>query len=439
MSVRILVVEDDETHRETLARHLRRSGYEVTAVEDAERALGSLAVAQPRLVLTDVRMPGMSGLDLLGRVRQTVDLPVVVMTAYGQMQDAIDAMKMGAFDYLTKPLDLDRLDEVLQRCIEQTVSSNGGTGRPPAGVAPELIGCDPRMIEIYKAVGAVASSRTPVLIRGETGTGKELVARMIHQNGANPDAPFVAVNCTAVPEPLLESELFGHVRGAFTGAVADRKGKFELAGSGTIFLDEIGDTNPGFQAKMLRVLQDGEYTPLGREAPRRSAARVIAATHRPVEKLVEEERFREDLYFRLRVVEISIPPLRERRGDIPLLAAHFVRKLSVDAGRELFVPDDVMAEILAWDWPGNVRELQNALTRAAVLARGSAISLEHLQLGAAEETSAMDGDQRLESIERAHVQRVLTQSGNNKSRAAQILGVSRPRLDRMIARHGIVT
>jgi len=439
MSVRILVVEDDETHRETLARHLRRSGYEVTAVEDAERALGSLAVAQPRLVLTDVRMPGLSGLELLGRVRQTVGLPVVVMTAYGQMQDAIDAMKLGAFDYLTKPLDLDRLDEVLQRCIEETVSGGGANGRQPTGAAPELIGRDARMIEIYKAVGAVAASRTPVLIRGETGTGKELVARMIHQNGPDPDTPFVAVNCTAVPEPLLESELFGHVRGAFTGAVADRKGKFELAGSGTIFLDEIGDTQPGFQAKMLRVLQDGEYTPLGREAPRRSAARVIAATHRPIEKLVEEERFREDLYFRLRVVEISIPPLRERRGDIPLLAAHFVRKLSVDTGRELFVSDDVMAEILAWDWPGNVRELENALTRAAVLARGSAISLEHLRLGVAEDMVVPDGDQRLEAIERAHVQRVLTQSGNNKSRAAQILGVSRPRLDRMIARHGIVT
>ncbi len=441
MSERILVVEDDDTHRETLARHLRRSGYDVLAVETGERALGVLSEADAALILTDVRMPGMNGLELLGHVKRLADeTPVIVMTAYGEMQDAIDAMKLGAYDYLTKPLDLDRLDEVLHRCVDEALARPSANGRPAESANLELIGRDPRMIEIYKTVGAVAGSRTPVLIRGETGTGKELVARLVHRNGPDPDAPFVAVNCTAVPESLLESELFGHVRGAFTGAVGDRRGRFEVAGKGTIFLDEIGDTEPGSQAKLLRVLQDGEYTPVGSESPRRSAARVIAATHRPIERLVEEERFREDLYFRLRVVEISIPPLRDRRADLPLLVDHFVAMQSDSVGRELCVSDEVMAEILAYDWPGNVRELENALVRAAVLARGTTIALEHLQLGVTEERMMPgDGDQRLETIERAHVQRVLTQVGNNKSRAAQILGVSRPRLDRMIARHGLIT
>ncbi len=440
MPVRILLVEDDDAHRETLARHLTRSGFEVTAAENAERALSVYSSTSPDIVLTDVRMPGMSGLELLERLHESAaDASVIVMTAFGDMQPAIDAMKGGAYDYLTKPLDLDALERVLDRCVSELSRRpvDVRVGSVPVTVE-SLIGRDARMIEIYKTIGAVAKTRTSVLIRGETGTGKELIARIIHHN-ARPDEPFVAVNCTAVPEALLESELFGHVKGAFTGAIANRKGRFELAGDGTIFLDEIGDTTVAFQAKLLRVLQEREFYPVGDEKPRRTRARVVAATHRPIEQMVKEGTFREDLYFRLRVVEISIPPLRDRRADIPLLAAHILTKLSTELNRKLFIPDDVMGTLLAYDWPGNVRELENALTRAAVLARGPGLSLSHLALGSPTDPLAPeDDDQSLEAMERIHVQRVLAQTGRNKSRAAQILGVSRPRLDRIIARHGLV-
>jgi two-component system response regulator AtoC len=354
------------------------------------------------------------------------------------MQGAIDAMKKGAFDYLTKPLDLDVLDDALGRCLRE--HSDDFAARVEPRDRPDvdgLIGRDPRMMAIYKTIGTVAGTRTPVLIRGETGTGKELIARTIHRNGPEPGLPFVAINCTAVPEGLLESELFGHVRGSFTGAVADRKGRFELAGSGTIFLDEIGDTCLAFQAKLLRVLQEREFYPVGGEKPRRTEARVVAATHRTVERMVDEGSFREDLYFRLRVVEVAIPPLRERRADIPLLVRHVLGRISNELGRHLQVAEEVMDALLGHDWPGNVRELENALTRAAVLARGSTITAEHLSLRTSSDPLPDPDDQSLDAIERAHVQRVLAQTRQNKSRAAQILGVSRPRLDRMIARHGI--
>ncbi|MGH7500914.1 MAG: sigma-54-dependent transcriptional regulator [Longimicrobiales bacterium] len=439
MDARILVVEDDDSHRETLVRHLSRSGYSVTAVESAERALAVLHVTNPELILTDVRMPGMSGFALLEHVKQRTGVPVTVMTAFGDMQGAIDAMKKGAYDYLQKPLDLDALDAVLERCIAENARTPGHSdGNGGAAPVSRLVGMDARMVEIYKTIGSIATSRTSVLIRGETGTGKELIARLIHRNASQPDAPFVAVNCTAMPASLLESELFGHVRGSFTGAVSDRKGRFELAADGTIFLDEIGDTTPGFQAKLLRVLQEREFHPVGSETARPTRARVIAATHRPIERLIKEKRFREDLYFRLRVVEITIPPLRERRGDIPLLATHFVERQAKELDRELYIPGEVMGELLAHEWPGNVRELENALARACVLARGAALSLESLRLGQVAETAAPGDDQSLEAIQRAHVQRVLAQAGRNKSRAAEILGVSRPRLDRIIARHNLV-
>jgi DNA-binding NtrC family response regulator len=434
----ILLVEDDDAHRAALERHLKRSNWNVTAAPDAEHALGALAAVAPALVLTDVRMPGMSGIELLDRIRQSMDLPVIVMTAFGDMQGAIDAMKKGAFDYLIKPLDLDVLDDALSRCLREHSEEFAARAEPKDLPDVEgLIGRDPRMMAIYKTIGTVAGTRTPVLIRGETGTGKELIARTIHWNGPEPGQPFVAINCTAVPESLLESELFGHVRGSFTGAVADRKGRFELAGSGTIFLDEIGDTSLAFQAKLLRVLQEREFYPIGGEKPRRTEARVVAATHRTVERMVDEGTFREDLYFRLRVVEVAIPPLRERRADIPLLVRHILGRISNELGRQLQVAEEVMDALLGHDWPGNVRELENALTRAAVLARGSTITAEHLLLRTSSDPLPDPDDQSLDAIERAHVQRVLAQTRQNKSRAAQILGVSRPRLDRMIARHGL--
>lgn len=440
---RILIVEDDDGHRHTLARHLGRSGWDVAVAETGERALGTFSGVAPHLILTDIRMPGMSGLDLLDRLRERhVSLPVIVMTAYGDMQAAIDAMKKGAYDYLVKPLDLDRLDQVLQRCERETFVESATPASETGAAVQEinaLVGYDDRMVEIYKMIGAVAHTRTPVLIRGETGTGKELIARIVHNNTAAANEPFLPVNCTAVPENLLESELFGHVRGSFTGAVADRKGRFELAGMGTIFLDEIGDTTPQFQSKLLRVLQEREFYPVGSEQPRTTHARVIAATHRPIEQMVEDGPFREDLYFRLRVVEISIPPLRDRRADVPLLARHFLAKSERELGKQLRIPEDVMGVLLAHDWPGNVRELENAITRAAVMARAGAIVVEHLSLGGPADAAVAEYEEEsLDAVERAHVQRVLARMGGNKSRAAEALKISRPRLDRIIEKHGLI-
>jgi DNA-binding NtrC family response regulator len=449
MKERILVVDDDASIRETFAHHLGDGGLQVTTAPDAERALSQLAAVDPALVITDVRMPGMSGLELLDRIKASrPDIDVVVITAHEDMSTAIGAMKAGAYDYLVKPLDLDHIDLVIGRCLRDRAVRAKAERLAAEAAEPfaieRLVGRHPAMIATYKLIGQVTDSRAPVLVRGETGTGKELIARAIHFNSKAAEEPFVALNCTAVAETLLESELFGHVRGAFTGAVSDRRGRFELAGRGTLFLDEIGDTSPAFQAKLLRVLQEHEFIPVGGEKVRRTEARVIAATNRDLEALVREGRFREDLYYRLRVVEIRVPPLRERRDDIPLLARHFAERMS----REMHlgtvtVSPAALAAVGAYDWPGNVRELENTMARAMVVARGGVIGAEHLSLGVAG-PSALDGDaastpadDSLDAMERVHVERVLRKTGGNKRQAAQRLGVSRPTLDRLIERHGL--
>jgi transcriptional regulator with GAF, ATPase, and Fis domain len=292
------------------------------------------------------------------------------------------------------------------------------------------------MVAIYKLIGQAAATNATILVRGETGTGKELVARAIHANSDARDEPFVAVNCAALPSGILESELFGHVRGAFTGAHTVRRGRFATAGSGTIFLDEIGDTSAELQAKLLRVLQEREYYPVGADAPQRTDARVIAATHQNLEQLAADGRFRSDLYYRLRVVEIVIPPLRERRADIPLLAGHLTQRTSEALGIPAPVlGSDALAVLTTHDWPGNVRELENCLLRAVVLA-GSVIRPDHLVLAQTTDVRP-ETLAALDEVERAHVSRVLEATGGNKSRAAEILRVNRPRLDRLIRRHGL--
>jgi DNA-binding NtrC family response regulator len=443
---RILVVDDDAAIRETLERSIARWGYDVVTAASAEDALANVARLDPAIVVTDVRMGGMDGLELLRTLRERApSIDVIVITAFEEMRTAIDAMKAGAFEYLVKPLDLDHIELVLHRCF--TYRALRRRANHLAAVAGEpfaleqIAGRDPRMIEIYKTIGQVARSRAPVLIRGETGTGKELIARAIHFNSADLDEPFVAVNCTAIPEPLLESELFGHKRGAFTGAVSDRRGSFAQAAAGTVFLDEIGDTSGAFQAKLLRVLQDREFTPIGAERGERTDARVIAATHRDLETLVHDRVFREDLYFRLRVVELRVPPLRERRADIPILVEHFLKKLA----RTLNQPPRVLTRealsvLTAHDWPGNVRELENALTRAAVLSRGDVIDAADVAISESvphSETAPPEVGDALALAEAAHVRRVLAKAGGNKRKAARLLRVSRTRLDRLIERHNL--
>jgi DNA-binding NtrC family response regulator len=459
MTTNILIVEDDPSHLEILQRHLERCGHRVEAAESAEQALSRFSRFAPHLVLSDLRMPGMSGFELLRKLKSDApDVAVVLMTAFDDMQTAIDAMKDGAYDYLVKPLDLERLEAIIHGALEQRrrngdqrAAARPAEPEPPPLASNDLIGRHPTMIDVFKVIGRVSASAAPVLIRGETGTGKELIARTIHENSSRAKLPFISVNCASLPETLLESELFGHVRGAFTGAHGDRKGRFEMAGGGTIFLDEIGDTSPAFQAKLLRVLQEREYYPVGGEDPRRSEARVLAATHQPIERLVRDGKFREDLYFRLRVVEIVVPPLRERREDIPLLARHLVAKAAKLADRPtLRLPDDVIRRLVIHDWPGNVRELENTLMRAVVLAGGDSLTPDHLDFGAGSAllgtgTNGAGGtggsgelDHVLEMAEKAHVQRVLASTGGHKSRSAEILQISRGRLDRLIEKHGLV-
>jgi DNA-binding NtrC family response regulator len=442
MSRRILVVDDDPSVREALVNTLT-ADLEVETADSAERALAALGDCAPDVVLSDVRMPGLDGLSLLKTVRERAPaVDVVMMSAFDDMPTIVTAMREGAADFLVKPLDLADLRRVLTRVLDdrrvRERSRAAAEGDAMAYRLEGLVGRDPRMIQTYKLVGQAAAARTTVLIRGESGTGKELIARAIHHSSAGAAEPFVALNCTALPTTLLESELFGHVRGAFTGAFASRRGRFELAGRGTIFLDEIGDTSAEFQSKLLRVLQEREFFPVGAERPERTEARVIAATHGDLEAMVASGAFRADLYYRLRVMEIVLPPLRERLGDVPALAQH----LLAIAARELHRPAAVLSDaaieaLVRYSWPGNVRELQNCLTRALVLARGDVIRPEHVLLTPAGAAPADGHVATLDEIERNHVERVLALSGGQKAQAARTLGVSRPRLDRLLLKHGL--
>jgi DNA-binding NtrC family response regulator len=441
MSRSILVVEDDERLRGSLARVLGTIAADVRTAATAEQALAQLAAAPVDLVITDVRMPGMSGLELLGLLRERApDMAVVLMSAYDDLPTVAAAMRDGAADFLVKPLDLHQLRAVVsrvfadRRALTQRAPRTDDVAASPA----VLIGRDPKIVAIFKLIGQLAATRASVIIRGESGTGKELVARAIHASSPARDEPFVAVNCAALPATLLEAELFGHRKGAFTGATSDRRGRFALAGRGTILLDEIGDTTADFQSKLLRVLQEQEYHPVGSDRAERTEARVIAATHRDLEALVAAGQFRADLYYRLRVVEIEVPPLRERRGDVPALAEHLVAKASRAMGRAPPVlAADTVEALIAHDWPGNVRELENCLVRAAVLATGGVVRPGHLAL----DGGAAAGPPRLvtlDAVEAEHVAAVLAATAGNRTRAAEILGISRPRLRRLLEKHGLV-
>jgi len=460
---RILLVDDNADLRSVFREKLEYSGHVVDEAESAEVALAKVSAFDPALVVTDVRMEGMTGLELLSRIRESMEyVDVIVMTGHDTMTSAVEAMKSGAFDYLVKPVGLEALVAVVDRCLsdqeinraavkqweadgEEADAEDVGAEEADGG-ARRVIGRDPRMIEIYKMIGVLARNRATVLVRGETGTGKEMVARAVHDHSIPSDEPFIAVNCTALTDTLLESELFGHVRGAFTGAVGGKKGYFELAGKGTIFLDEIGDTSPDFQSKLLRVLQERQFYPVGGEQPMITEARVVAATHQPMEELVSEGGFREDLYFRLRVVEIYVPSLRERREDIPLLAQHLLGRIRRETGATVrAISEEAMARIQEYDWPGNVRELENALTRAAIVARGPLVGPDHLTLGTSADLRAapkgsvrvLEGDLTLDGAIECQIRRVLEQTEGNKTEAASLLGISRSRLTRHMERLGL--
>jgi two-component system, NtrC family, response regulator AtoC len=443
---RVLIVDDDASIRASLREAIEESGIEVCTADSGEQALSLLTARAPDLVLSDVRMGGMSGIELLRLLRERkAGVDVVLMTAYDDMATVVEAMREGAVEFLVKPFELEALLALLERVLDdrrsraRAAAAAGAAMDAPALQHPEgqpLIGRDPRMIGVYKRIGQSAASRASVLIRGESGTGKELIARAIHANSKDPAAPFVAVNCAALPATLLESELFGHVRGSFTGATNDRKGRFALAGRGTLFLDEVGDMPAELQAKLLRVLQEREFYAVGAERPERTEARVLSASHRDLEAMIGRGEFRADLYYRLRVLEIVLPPLRERPGDIALLAGEFVQRAARSSGRRPPVlSGEALAVLATHNWPGNVRELENALERAVTLASGDVIRREHIEVGPPTQGEALLGS--LESVEKLHIERVLSATGGQKMRAAAILGVSRPRLDRLLQKHGL--
>ena len=438
MTRSILIVDDDPVIRASLAEALADDGAVVTVAEDGAQALAQFEHAAPDVVLSDVRMPDVDGLELLRTLRERApDVDVVLMTAFDDMPTVVSAMRGGAVEFLVKPVNLTRLRQTISRIFQdrrlrrRAEEASGGD----ASRLGELVGRDERMIDVYKLVGQAAATRATVLVRGESGTGKELIARAIHANSDSAREPFVPVNCAALPTTLLESELFGHTRGAFTGAHEARRGRFALAGRGTIFLDEIGDTSLELQSKLLRVIQDREYQPVGAERSERTEARVIAATHQDLEQMVADRRFREDLYYRLRVVEIVIPPLRDRRGDIPLIAKHMVRRAGASLGAgEPVLSDEALDRLMQHHWPGNVRELENCVMRAVVIAPGNVIRADHLSI-ASPRSATPAALTSLEQVEREHLTRVLAATEGHKGRAAEILGVSRPRLNRLLEKY----
>ena len=430
MSRRIMVVDDDKDALEVYRTRLNHAGFDVEVAESAEQALSRVKKFDPGLIVTDVRMSGMTGLELLSKIREAMEgVYVIVMTGHDDMETAVTAMKSGAFDFLVKPVDPKVLQALAERCFRELDEDKEGPDTEDEEVSlksGQLIGRDPQMVEIYKTIGVLARNRATVLIRGETGTGKEVIARAIHQHSAFSGEPFIAVNCTALTDTLLESELFGHTKGSFTGAISARKGYFELAGEGTIFLDEIGDTSPDFQTKLLRVLQERSFYPVGGEEPRTTHARVIAATHQPVEQLIKEGRFREDLYFRLKVVEIIVPPLRDRPGDISLIANALLGRVREETHREVYrISDAALENLLSYNWPGNIRELENALMRGAILARGSVIGEDHLVLG---DQSIASDDLTLGLAITRHVQSVLARCAGDEAAAAELLGITKKKL-----------
>ncbi len=430
MSRRIMIVDDDKDALEVYRTRLSHAGFDVEIAESAEQALSRVKKFDPGLIVTDVRMSGMSGLELLSKIREAMEgVSVVVMTGHDDMETAVTAMKSGAFDFLVKPVDPKVLQALAERCFRELNEDDEGPDTEGEEVtlrSGQLIGRDPQMVEIYKTIGVLSRNRATVLIRGETGTGKEVIAHAIHQHSAFSGEPFIAVNCTALTDTLLESELFGHTKGSFTGAISARKGYFELAGEGTIFLDEIGDTSPDFQTKLLRVLQERSFYPVGGEEPKTTQARVIAATHQPVEQLIKEGRFREDLYFRLRVVEIVVPPLRDRPGDIPLIASALLGRVREETHREVYrISDAALENLLSYNWPGNIRELENALMRGAIVARGSVIGEDHLVLG---DHSVTSDDLTLDLAITRHVQWVLSRCAGDEAVAAELLGITKKKL-----------
>jgi len=449
----VLVIDDESGILDTLRILLKNSGFTVETAQGGKPGLDALRATSPDIVLTDIRMPQVSGIDILEAVKQQdPQTPVVLMTAQAELKSAIQAVNRGAFYYILKPFANDELVAILRRAAETRAlrSENLHLKREirrrerHAGVMP--IGRSKRFVEVITLAEQVAPTESTVLIQGESGTGKEVVARYLHELSARSEGPFFSINCGALPESLLESELFGHVKGAFTGAVRDKQGLFAAARGGTFFLDEIAEMKPSTQVKLLRVLQEREALPVGGVEPIPVDVRVIAATNKDLEEEIRRGAFRSDLFYRLNVIAMQLPPLRERREDIPLLAEAFLQRVAAERGlAPVRLAPEALDAIMAYDWPGNVRELENALEHAAILARNEEIAPDCLpERITARRAEPLVGEKAhdnptLEHIERAYIMWVLQNEGGNKSRAAQVLGIDPSTLYRKLSRYDAVT
>lgn len=445
----VLVAEDERAARIALVALLEGAGFRVIAAPDGHTALSLLLTEEPEAALLDIRMPGLDGLKVLRKAREGgSDTALIVMTAHGDSTTAIDAMKLGAFDYVEKPIDFDKLLPQLRRAIEhrklaRRASDEAAVSVESATEAPAMVGHSPAMQHVYKLIGQVAASEATVLVRGESGTGKELVVNAIHHNSTRARGPLVKVNCASIPETLLESELFGHERGAFTNALYRRVGRFEEANLGTLFLDEIGELAPALQAKLLRAVQERTIERLGSNVPIRVDLRLITATARDLEQAVSDGQFREDLYYRLNVVTIALPPLRDRRQDIPPLVDFFLHR----NGRPVSMTPTALQKLCAYYWPGNVRELENTVERARVLAPSGIIDEAEIQLQRrpdsasvswAERAPIEDGWKRcIATLEKCLVERAMALAGGNKSKAAETLQIHRRLLYEKLREYGL--
>lgn len=450
MSIRILVADDEPSHRQMIEAVLAAEGYEVAQAEDGQAAIVAVEDRFYDLVILDVRMPNVDGIQALQKIKQiSPDIPVIIMTAYASVGSAVDALKSSAYDYLIKPLDIDELKILVAKALrhhqleqENIYLKERLNDRFDFS---NIIGRSRTMTQLFETIALVAPSEATALIVGESGTGKELIANAIHQNSRRKDLPFIKVNCAALPETLLESELFGHEKGAFTGAIARRQGRFQLAHNSSIFLDEIAEMAPATQAKILRVLQEREFEPVGGTQTIKVDTRVIAATNKNLEKEIQEGRFREDLFYRLNVVTVEVPPLRRRREDIPLLADFFLKHYAEKNHRLIkgFTPRATDL-LMRYDWPGNVRELENIIERSVIMARGEMITplefpidLQNLDDQLKESRIDLTPGRSLKEVEKVLILRTLEETGGNRTHSARILGISRRTLQLKLKEYGI--
>ncbi|MCP3661374.1 MAG: sigma-54-dependent Fis family transcriptional regulator [Gammaproteobacteria bacterium] len=449
---KILIVDDDVASCRTLQLHLRSQSHEVDIAHSVDEGLDRAQNYQPDLLILDIRMPGRSGLEGLPDYKQQfTNMRVIMITAFHDMESTIEAMQLGADDYIHKPIDIDEMDAAITKLLAAPQAGENLLSTERAGIESNrltMVGRSRAMKEVFKTIGLVAKSPATVLITGESGTGKELVAKAIHRSGENPEGPFVAVNCAALVETLLESDMFGHERGAFTGAVNKQAGKFTLARRGTIFLDEVGELSPAMQAKLLRVIQHKEFSPLGAKQIQTTDARVITATNVNLKQRVEEGSFREDLYYRLQVVNIHLPPLRERKEDLIDLIQTLLGRINRELHRNVnHISKEALQSMEGYDWPGNIRELENALMKSVALSQGDALTRDLLPAPLCDtedlpvRTTSHQGKPleqwSLEEMEQAHISRVLEAAHWHKGQACDILGISRPRLRRMIRHYDL--